>query len=820
VRKVIFLISLLLLITIGCYVFITMHLLRNSYKENSQKAFLRTEQVIDSQLQSLEDNMKKQAELIGMMPVLRATIEAGDIETIKDSVTSYQTNFKYPIFDLVRDDMKLLVSVNDTYDAASEQTKNLVKKALKAETNSAVIVIKNKLSLIAAAPVGIPEPMSALLIGVILDKIFTDRIKNLTNVDLTIVSNQNVLASSLPASSLSQFSAYLLKMNNQAKSEVIESSELDSLMMFKELKDLDGKTLGYFVLQQSLAELKQTELSIYKNVLLITIIILTLSLFGTIYVSGSLSKPIIQLKVMMETIIKTKDLQTRALIGGQDEIASLAKSFNHLLEQIEKRQRALEDYNLNLETRVAERTTEVLNAKKKIEQVLNTIDQGLFTFKRNGNIEGPCSNACEFLFARKIENFHIGHVIGTNTEDLNDLIDMVFNETTNIDSLLELFPEKIICGEKSLKLEYKVTRENEKISSILCVVTDRTLVEYLESKNTSEAKKNAALISVISNKKDFLEVVEITQNLNLDSNDKAELARQLHTMKGFYSTLNCRWLVDICQHWEDQLNVETSDFKSVFNQAFRQLRTELVKFIDENNTIIKLNTDQHVLQISYNSILEAFNNIPQKPTHQDVSKILDNLMRVPVSEELSWLNDAFVNTALNLNKIVSPIIFDETAKVPTKIYRDLFRTFVHIARNTADHGIEENSYRQDIGKKELGNLALKVLESPTEYEFHFTDNGAGINIEALKNSLRKHGRTVPQSEQEIIDMIFESGITSKTVATETSGRGVGLDAIRNEARKLNGDCFAKNIPGVGLTIIVKFQKIQYSDSLKYGVMAA
>ena len=77
---------MLLLVTVACYVFITIHLLGDSYRENSKKAFVRTQQMIDSQIQSFEVNMKKQAELIGMMPVLRATIEAGDLETIKDSV--------------------------------------------------------------------------------------------------------------------------------------------------------------------------------------------------------------------------------------------------------------------------------------------------------------------------------------------------------------------------------------------------------------------------------------------------------------------------------------------------------------------------------------------------------------------------------------------------------------------------------------------------------------------------------------------------------------------------------------------------------------
>jgi sensor histidine kinase regulating citrate/malate metabolism len=122
---------------------------------------------------------------------------------------------------------------------------------------------------------------------------------------------------------------------------------------------------------------------------------------------------------------------------------------------------------------------------------------------------------------------------------------------------------------------------------------------------------------------------------------------------------------------------------------------------------------------------------------------------------------------------------------------DLLRnTFVHLLRNSMDHGIEYPAERVTVGKKVEGLIRLEVETDGDQLKIWFADDGKGLNLRRLQTLGQERGllpsaRNV--SREEIVDLIFASGISTAQTLTEISGRGVGMSAVRKYYRDAGGD---------------------------------
>lgn len=470
----------------------------------------------------------------------------------------------------------------------------------------------------------------------------------------------------------------------------------------------------------------------------------------------------------------------------------------------------VEEQKSQVEVIVEERTQELSEERNSMGVILNNIEQGLFTIERSGLIAQQCSQACDDIFSQNIRGHHIVDLFQDQQAVWDDLLEMIFSKAKNIESLLGLFPDKLIHNGKNLRLNYRLTQENNVIKSILCVVSDVTVIERLEALHREESRRNSSLIKVLSNKADFVDVMEMVEDLRTKDFNLEEAKRRLHTLKGSLAFLECRWLADICHRWETELETAT-DSRSWLLQAYQELKSEIEHFLSANAKILKITTDQHLVQVGLSSFIDALKYVSSFNPDPKIYSAFDELMMVPLQEELGWMSELFVKTGENLGKSLAAIHFDPSDRIPTKVYKNLFKSFVHIARNAADHGIEDDILREESGKTELGTMQIKLYDQGENYEIHFKDNGLGIDIKAITEKLLKNNIPVPGTSKEILDCIFSNGFSTKQVQSEVSGRGIGLDAVRNEARKLNGDAFLINHPGEGLTIVVQFKKFKFSQ---------
>jgi two-component system chemotaxis sensor kinase CheA len=124
---------------------------------------------------------------------------------------------------------------------------------------------------------------------------------------------------------------------------------------------------------------------------------------------------------------------------------------------------------------------------------------------------------------------------------------------------------------------------------------------------------------------------------------------------------------------------------------------------------------------------------------------------------------------------------------------------IHMLRNAVDHGIELPARREACGKPRAGAITLTAEQIGKNIVLSVSDDGAGLDLETIRQTLGRRGRTDAPllSEAELLETIFQPGVSTSAIITDISGRGVGLDVVRRNVQALQGTTTVDWRPGEG-----------------------
>ncbi len=147
----------------------------------------------------------------------------------------------------------------------------------------------------------------------------------------------------------------------------------------------------------------------------------------------------------------------------------------------------------------------------------------------------------------------------------------------------------------------------------------------------------------------------------------------------------------------------------------------------------------------------------------------------------------------------------EETELDKRILEQITDPLMHIIRNCVDHGIEAPEARLAAGKPEQGVVRLTARQKGDRVEIEIVDDGAGIDPEKVRESAAAKGIIAPDEEltlEESMELIFRPGFSTAGKVTEISGRGVGLDVVKNNIEKLEGYVVVDSDPGCGTKFVV------------------
>jgi two-component system chemotaxis sensor kinase CheA len=135
-------------------------------------------------------------------------------------------------------------------------------------------------------------------------------------------------------------------------------------------------------------------------------------------------------------------------------------------------------------------------------------------------------------------------------------------------------------------------------------------------------------------------------------------------------------------------------------------------------------------------------------------------------------------------------ISDNYVRLSKDIVPMLRNVFMHVFRNSLDHGLESTEQRLAKGKAAYGLINLAVALDADQVLFSFSDDGKGLALQSIKNKAIANGQLTAEqvvSDEQIAELIFLSGLSTAIEVTNVSGRGVGMDAIRKFLQKYHGN---------------------------------
>ena len=274
---------------------------------------------------------------------------------------------------------------------------------------------------------------------------------------------------------------------------------------------------------------------------------------------------------------------------------------------------------------------------------------------------------------------------------------------------------------------------------------------------------------------------------------------------------NLRLILEKLSIWEKELEEYLPILKNV-KKSFDGEKEKLIVF-DKENDIVKLGqfyewTNSYIKEIEgdINVLLKKINQ-EAHATGSMIEYLLDDvkdLITVPFSALLDIFPKMVRDVAKDLGKEVDFVIEGEDIEIDRRVLEKIKDPLIHILRNSIDYGIEKTTARIKRGKSFKGKIILRIERlDNNKVEISISDDGGGLDIERIRNLYIKNenideGCIDNITDNDCIDYVFQSGISTSDIVTDISGRGMGLAIVQ------------ENIDQLGGTIVVETKREEYT----------
>ena len=547
---------------------------------------------------------------------------------------------------------------------------------------------------------------------------------------------------------------------------------------------------------------------------------IVLSAFGFI-LYRQITLPISRMQSMMSEIASSQDFTHQVPVQRMDEIGHSIVAFNSMIDRIRESSALLK-----------QKTTD-------IQAMLQNMPQGILTITAGNKIHPEYSAYLETIFERK-------DISG------NDVMELVFSDTSlGVDALSSVeatigacigedamnfeFNQHLLAGEihkkmpdgrtKILDLSWSpITDDDNVIVRMMLCVRDITELRKLAaeaSKQKRELEIIGEILAVtqekfhefIASSLKFVDENEalIRENTQHNADVIARLFRNMHTIKGNARTYGLRHLTNIV-HETEQHYVELR--KPVPDIAWDQanLMEKLLSVREALEHYSKVNEIslgrkgpgrrggvEHYLMVDRHQIEEAIRRLENTnignlhellAVHNEVRRTLRLLGTERIVEILEGVFDSLPSLAQELGKLPPVIeVQDNGYVIHNQVGGMLKNVFMHLLRNSVDHGLESGEERLAQNKPAAGTIRLSMDVREGQLLIKLSDNGRGLALARIRGIAAEKGLINPDEQlddNELANLIFRPGFSTAEIVTEVSGRGVGMDAVQNFIKRENG----------------------------------
>jgi hypothetical protein len=478
---------------------------------------------------------------------------------------------------------------------------------------------------------------------------------------------------------------------------------------------------------------------------------------------------------------------------------------------------------------------EVARQTRDVKVILKNIHQGIFTIRGPGLVVGDDysnfleriletksikdRNAMDLVFAGSDLNAEQKSIVQTILE--GSIHESPLNFELNQDNLVREMHLRTPSGqEKILLMDWQpvVDESHDVVEKMLVTLRDVTEFKAMELQNRKQQRDIELIGEIIEINPDKFDIFMktgrnfIAENRRLiesvdvpDAETLKILFINMHTIKGAARTYRFKSmtaLVHDCEQTYAQVQkkeiawnkAETlsqlSEVEKVFQEYDTINRIKLKR--NENLDVVKIDLETVRENIKYLQELEEFHLDERMTPFVDyVRKTFYHLYFMEVDKLFEDICKPLPTLAKDLKKPVPKVSFESVAAGISNEGCEVLRNiFVHLLRNTMDHGIEDADTRLYKGKTPDGRIHMDISLGPQGcLQILYGDDGAGLRLDRIRDLGLRQG-LIAQEEtnpQKIAELIFTAGFSTAKTVNDISGRGVGMSAVREYLQKIGGD---------------------------------
>jgi len=501
--------------------------------------------------------------------------------------------------------------------------------------------------------------------------------------------------------------------------------------------------------------------------------------------------------------------QARVTLAAVSALATLVAAGlgSFIFLAIRRNVAAVVQLNTTLEGRVAERTRELDERQRSLQLVLDSTGEGFIMVDLAGAILGPCSQAAVRWFGEPGAGMGIAEYL--QPEDLQARLELdcaisqLGEDIMPWDVSLEQTPKRLRRAEQTLELDLRQVFEGDRFARMLVIV--RNVTERLRGEDAERGarEQQAVITKLLSDKLGFAQFVADTEHLfeGLADADDATLRLRLHTLKGNVGLFGMQSLAEHCHALEDKLAEEDGRLRADeihgLLAAWRHGLLGIDGFLHAaKEGVFEVKPDEHA---------ELMRNIAARRDYAELLALVEIWTWTPALDVLGRVRAQMEFLVKKLSKSAQVVVSDNGVRIPPRYLEKFWPTLVHVSRNMVDHGIEPENVRVSLGKSAQACLRLTMAQTEHELLLEISDDGPGIDREALTKRASELG-LAPAGDEPVEMLIFENGLSTREFVTEFSGRGVGLSATRDACRAEGGHVDVVSVAGRGTTLRFRFPR--------------
>jgi two-component system chemotaxis sensor kinase CheA len=573
-------------------------------------------------------------------------------------------------------------------------------------------------------------------------------------------------------------------------------------------------TRGSLVLELSTESVAVERARIQRAAIGIGCLALVFGFLGALGIGRSLAKRLGTIAVVTKAVANGDLSQKPIVVTSNDEVGQLARSFNSMLANIQTlvaqiRTSAAEEKE-RLDGLVAKRTQELDQRNGDMRLVLDHVRQGFITLDRKGVMSPERSAILQTWLGKSADPVTFWEYLSCRSVDAGDAFqigwDALLDGYLPLELCVEQLPKRMTIEKRIYELEYTPICVAGEVSQLMLVISDVT--SEIERERSEESQKELLQIfeRVRHDKTAVAEFVHeadaLVQRLEHAAESAADMGairHTIHTLKGNCGVFGLTGIARICHELESDIDengalLRAERLRALFDR-WTSFTTNLLPLLGEadDGSVDVAATDYELFK----------KRLGDGTSRAELLAMVSDWRLEPTSRRLARVAEQLHAVAKRLGKSVLVDVDSNELRLDPLHWSPFWSSFVHVVRNTLDHGIETPEERRLAGKSDSGHVRLCTRAEHNDFIVEIRDDGRGMDWQTIEAKARALGWPC-ETEADLTDALFRDGFSTSDQVTELSGRGVGMGALRKACQALEGRIEIESVQGQGTSLRCRF----------------